>query len=42
MALMVAARVDKLKPGGTGLAKINGGDDIPIEKKVQKTTRMYV
>ena len=35
MALRVAARVDKLKPGITGWAQINGRDDISIEKKVK-------
>jgi O-antigen biosynthesis protein WbqP len=35
MALRVATGVDKLKPGITGLAQINGRDDISIEKKVQ-------
>lgn len=35
MALRVAAGVDKLKPGITGWAQINGRDDITIEKKVQ-------
>lgn len=35
MALRAAAGVDKLKPGITGWAQINGRDDISIEKKVQ-------
>ena len=35
MALRVSTRVDKLKPGITGWAQINGRDDISIEKKVQ-------
>ena len=35
MALRVAAGVDKLKPGITGWAQINGRDDISIAKKVQ-------
>jgi len=35
MILRVAAGVDKLKPGITGWAQINGRDDITIEKKVQ-------
>lgn len=35
MQLRVATRVDKLKPGVTGWAQINGRDDISIEKKVQ-------
>ena len=35
MALRVALGVDKLKPGITGWAQINGRDDISIEKKVQ-------
>ena len=35
MSLRVAAGVDKLKPGITGWAQINGRDDITIEKKVQ-------
>jgi O-antigen biosynthesis protein WbqP len=34
MALRVEAGVDKLKPGITGWAQINGRDDISIEKKV--------
>ena len=34
MALRVAAGVDKLKPGITGWAQINGRDEISIEKKV--------
>jgi O-antigen biosynthesis protein WbqP len=35
MALRVATGVDKLKPGITGWAQINGRDDISIQKKVQ-------
>jgi O-antigen biosynthesis protein WbqP len=35
MILRVATGVDKLKPGLTGWAQINGRDDITIEKKVQ-------
>jgi O-antigen biosynthesis protein WbqP len=35
MILRVAAGVDKLKPGITGWAQINGRDDISLEKKVQ-------
>jgi O-antigen biosynthesis protein WbqP len=35
MALRVSAGVDKLKPGITGWAQINGRDDISIEKKVE-------
>jgi len=35
MALRVAAGVDKLKPGITGWAQINGRDEISIERKVQ-------
>jgi len=35
MILRVAAKVDKLKPGITGWAQINGRDDISIKKKVQ-------
>ena len=35
MALRVATGLDKLKPGITGWAQINGRDDISIEKKVQ-------
>lgn len=35
MDLRVATGVDKLKPGITGWAQINGRDDISIEKKVQ-------
>jgi O-antigen biosynthesis protein WbqP len=34
MALRVAAGVDKLKPGITGWAQINGRDEISIEEKV--------
>ena len=34
MALRVIARVDKLKPGITGWAQINGRDEISIEAKV--------
>ena len=34
MALRVAAGVDKLKPGITGWAQINGRHEISIEKKV--------
>jgi O-antigen biosynthesis protein WbqP len=34
MILRVATGVDKLKPGITGWAQINGRDDISIEKKV--------
>ena len=35
MAMRVVAGVDKLKPGITGWAQINGRDEITIEKKVQ-------
>jgi O-antigen biosynthesis protein WbqP len=35
MFLRAAKGVDKLKPGITGWAQINGRDDISIEKKVQ-------
>jgi O-antigen biosynthesis protein WbqP len=35
MALRVSTGVDKLKPGITGWAQINGRDDISIEKKVE-------
>jgi len=35
MTLRVDVGVDKLKPGITGWAQINGRDDISIEKKVQ-------
>jgi len=35
MALRLAAGVDKLKPGITGWAQINGRDDISLEKKVE-------
>jgi O-antigen biosynthesis protein WbqP len=35
MNLRVATGVNKLKPGITGWAQINGRDDISIEKKVQ-------
>lgn len=35
MALRVAAGVDKLKPGITGWAQINGRDEISIQEKVE-------
>ena len=35
IALRVAAGVDKLKPGITGWAQINGRDELSIEKKIQ-------
>lgn len=35
MVLRLAAGVDKLKPGITGWAQINGRDEISIEKKVE-------
>ena len=35
MTLRIATGVDKLNPGITGWAQINGRDDISIEKKVQ-------
>ncbi len=35
MEFRVATGVDKLKPGITGWAQINGRDDISIEKKVE-------
>jgi O-antigen biosynthesis protein WbqP len=35
MALRVSTGVDKVKPGITGWAQINGRDDISIEQKVQ-------
>ncbi len=35
MALRVAAGIDKLKPGITGWAQINGRDEISIYEKVQ-------
>lgn len=35
MALRVSTGVDKLKPGITGWAQVNGRDDISIERKVQ-------
>ena len=35
MILRVANGIDKLKPGITGWAQINGRDDISIEKKVE-------
>jgi len=35
MALRVVAEVDKLKPGITGWAQINGRDEISIAQKVQ-------
>ena len=35
MILRVATEIDKLKPGITGWAQINGRDDISIEKKVK-------
>jgi O-antigen biosynthesis protein WbqP len=34
MTLRVATGVDKLKPGITGWAQINGRDEISIEEKV--------
>lgn len=34
MALRVAAKVEKLKPGITGWAQINGRDEIALEEKV--------
>ena len=34
MALRIAAGVDKLKPGITGWAQINGRDEISLEEKV--------
>jgi O-antigen biosynthesis protein WbqP len=34
MALRVAAGVEKLKPGLTGWAQINGRDEISLEEKV--------
>ena len=34
-SLRIASGVDKLKPGITGWAQINGRDDISIEKKVE-------
>ena len=41
MALRVADGVDKLKPGITGWAQINGRDEISIEEKV-KLEREYL
>ena len=35
MELRVAAGVDKLKPGITGWAQVNGRDEISIEEKVK-------
>jgi O-antigen biosynthesis protein WbqP len=35
MNLRIATGVDKLKPGITGWAQINGRDEIPIAQKVQ-------
>lgn len=35
MALRVGAGVDKLKPGITGWAQINGRDEVTIEEKVE-------
>jgi O-antigen biosynthesis protein WbqP len=35
MALRVATEVDKLKPGITGWAQINGRDEISIAEKVK-------
>jgi O-antigen biosynthesis protein WbqP len=35
MTLRVTTGVDKLKPGISGWAQINGRDDISIERKVQ-------
>ena len=34
MALRVGVGVDKLKPGITGWAQVNGRDDISIDKKI--------
>jgi O-antigen biosynthesis protein WbqP len=34
MALRIAAGVDKLKPGITGWAQVNGRDEISIQDKV--------
>jgi len=34
MALRLTARVEKLKPGLTGWAQINGRDEISLEEKV--------
>jgi O-antigen biosynthesis protein WbqP len=41
MALRVATGVDKLKPGITGWAQINGRDEISIAEKVQ-LERVYM
>jgi O-antigen biosynthesis protein WbqP len=41
MELRVGAGVDKLKPGITGWAQINGRDEISIEKKVS-LDRLYL
>jgi O-antigen biosynthesis protein WbqP len=35
MALRVVAGVDKLKPGITGWAQVNGRDEISLEEKVR-------
>ncbi len=35
MSLRIAAGIDKLKPGITGWAQINGRDEISIEAKVE-------
>jgi O-antigen biosynthesis protein WbqP len=35
MALRVAAGVEKLKPGITGWAQVNGRDEISLEEKVR-------
>ena len=41
MALRIAAGVDKLKPGITGWAQINGRDEISLEEKV-KLSKEYL
>jgi O-antigen biosynthesis protein WbqP len=35
MALRIAAGVDKLKPGITGWAQVNGRDELELEEKVR-------
>jgi len=41
MTLRVSTGVDKLKPGITGWAQINGRDVISTEKKSSTRTRIY-
>ena len=41
MVLRLASGVDKMKPGVTGWAQINGRDDISMKKKVQLEQRYF-